>query len=197
MNYSDIKSDVKFRAHQIKMSEGIGTHMDSPSHCFENGITIPEIPLQNLLAHCVVIDVSKNIHQQFKLTVENIINYEQNFGQIAANSMVFIYTGWSRYWADPEKYRNNLQFPSVSEEAAELLLTRNICGLGIDTLSPDCSESGFPVHKLLLGAGKYMIENVANLNKLPAKGAYSLALPMKIGDGTEAPVRLIAFVKTQ
>ncbi len=194
IDYSDVEGAVKFRAHQIKMSEGIGTHMDSPAHCFANALTIPEIPLQKLLASCVVIDVSKNIHERFKLSCEDIIEYENNFGQIAPNDFIFIYTGWSRFWTNPEKYRNNLIFPSVSIEAAEFLLQRNICGIGIDTLSPDCIDSGFPVHRLLLNSGKYIVENVANLDKLPAKGAYSLALPMKIGGGTEAPVRLIAFV---
>jgi kynurenine formamidase len=50
------------------------------------------------------------------------------------------------------------------------------------------------VHKQLLGAGKYILENVTNLEGLPAKGSFILALPLKIKGGTEAPVRLIGLI---
>ncbi|MEI8296220.1 MAG: cyclase family protein [Alphaproteobacteria bacterium] len=105
-----------------------------------------------------------------------------------------IHTGWERYWGVPEKYRNNLVFPSVSAEAALALQMRQIVGLGIDTLSPDLPEDGFPVHQLILGAGKYIVENIANASKLPPMGAYILAFPMKIQGGTEAPIRLVGAI---
>ena len=76
-----------------------------------------------------------------------------------------------------------------------LLLKRNIAGLGIDTLSPDTPQSGYPVHQALLGEGKYIIENVANAIQLPPIGSFSLALPILTIGGTEAPIRLVAFVK--
>ena len=108
--------------------------------------------------------------------------------------MIF-WTGWDRYWKQPEKYRNNLVFPSISVEAADFLLTeRNITGLGIDTLSPDNPANGYPVHKLILGANKYIVENIANAGSLPPVGSYSLVLPMKIKDGTEAPVRMVGLI---
>jgi kynurenine formamidase len=37
-------------------------------------------------------------------------------------------------------------------------------------------------------------ENVANLEKLPAKGFQVIALPMKIKGGSGAPLRVVAFV---
>jgi len=37
-------------------------------------------------------------------------------------------------------------------------------------------------------------ENVANLDKLPPKGAIVFALPMKIKGGSGAPLRIIAFI---
>ena len=85
-------------------------------------------------------------------------------------------------------------FPSCSRDAAELLLERDIVSFGMDTISPDRPEDGFPVHKILLGSGKYIIENVANANKLPATGGYCFALPIKSFEGAEAPIRMIAMV---
>lgn len=62
-------------------------------------------------------------------------------------------------------------------------------------MSPDISVDGyFSVHELFLGAGKYLIENVANAHLLPLIGAYGIVLPLKLSEGAEAPVRFIAFV---
>ncbi len=192
-DYTDNKTQVSMRVHHIKMSAGIGTHMDAPKHFFADGKTIEEISLNQLLAPCIVINLSKNIDEKYQLTANDVKEFERNYGKINKNSFVIVYTGWGRYWSTPDKYRNNLVFPTISREAAEILLDRDIAGLGIDTLSPDCKDSGFPVHKLILGAGKYLIENIANAHQLLPTGSFSLALPIKIKDGTEAPIRLIAF----
>ncbi len=75
----------------------------------------------------------------------------------------------------PEQYWNNLQFPSASKEAVRLLIERDIAGLGIDTLGPDIAESSYPVHQIILGQGKYLIENIANAYLLAATGSIILA----------------------
>ena len=67
-------------------------------------------------------------------------------------------------------------FPSVSASVADLLISRNVVGIGIDTLGPDLPSSGFPVHQAILGAGKYIVENIANLEKMPRTGAYVMIL---------------------
>ena len=125
---------------------------------------------------------------------EDIRQFEREHGQIGAGAFVIVRTGWEQYWNEPEKYRNNLQFPSISRDAAELLLERKIAGLGIDTLSPDTPGSGYPVHEAILGAGKYIVENVANSSELPPLDSFSLALPIRTEGGTEAPMRLIGLI---
>lgn len=196
----EIKLDYEasgFRVQQIKMHAGIGTHMDAPAHCIPGGLTIAEIPLEKFLAPCVMIDVSAKSHERYTMPPEEIEHFEGVYGQIQPHSFVMIYTGWSQYWHDPDLYRNNHLFPSISKQAAELLVARNIVGLGIDTLSPDRPEDGFPVHETILGAGKYIIENVAHADELLLKQSYILALPLKTEDGTEAPVRLIGIIETK
>lgn len=191
LDYADCNTNVKFRVQKIEMHAGIGTHMDAPAHCIPGGTTIEEITLKQLITSCIVIDVSHNAHEKYSVTCDDIHDFEKKYGTIFKDTFVIIHTGWERFWNQPEKYRNNLIFPSISIEAAQLLLERNIIGLGIDTLSPDRDEDGFPVHQLLLNAGKYIIENIANSNKIPPIGASIIALPIKIKDGTEAPIRLI------
>ncbi len=197
LNYYDCTTAVRFKVQAFKMHAGIGTHIDSSAHCIPGGKTTDELPLQELLAPCVVIDVSSIAHEAYRLPVEDISDFENNYGLIPEGSFVIIYTGWDKYWSNPDKYRNNLSFPSVSEAAAQLLLQRSIRGLGIDTLSPDTPESGYPVHRILLGAGKYLVENVANAQTMPPLGGFTLALPIRLQGITEASIRLIGLVRTQ
>lgn len=193
VDYSDCTGDTKFRVQTLACPAGVGTHMDAPAHCIPGAQSIAEIPLEQLINSCVVIDVSKKVVESYAVQVDDIKMFEAKHGRIQENIFVIIYTGWSQYWKDPERYRNNLIFPSVSVEAAEFLLARGIVGLGIDTLSPDSGGEHFPVHQAVLGAGKYIIENIANANQLPPVGAQLIALPLKIEGGTESPLRLIGM----
>ena len=70
-------------------------------------------------------------------------------------------------------------------------------GIGIDTLSPDVPTSGFPVHKIILGADKYIVENIVGLEKMPATHAYVLTLPIKGLGLTEAPVRMVGLINDE
>lgn len=192
-DYHQSDAQVKFRIQHLQMGAGIGTHMDAPAHCISGGLTISEVPLQSLITRCYVINVADRAHEKYLVTVDDLQHFEEKHDRIHKNSVVIIYTGWSQHWNTPEKYRNNLVFPSVSEHAADYLLWRDVAGIGIDTLSVDTAESGYPVHKKMLGEGKYLVENVANANLLDPTGNYIMTLPIKIKDGTEAPVRLIGL----
>ncbi|WED44636.1 cyclase family protein [Legionella cardiaca] len=193
----DYKDDaqVSFRVQRLKMDAGIGTHIDAPAHCIKGGKSIAELELNELLAPCVLIDVAHLATADYQLTVKEILHFEERFGKIEEHSFVIIRTGWEGYWKQPEKYHNNYLFPSCGIDAAKLLLKRNVVGLGIDTLSPDRPDSGYPVHQAFLGAGKYIVENIANAATVPCVGSYALILPIKIEGGTEAPVRLVALLK--
>jgi kynurenine formamidase len=197
----EIKKDYDevFRVQQIKMHAGVGTHMDAPSHRIEGGLSIAEIPLEQLIVKACVIDVSKKAEADYEVSVEDIENYEKAYGIIPNGSLVIAFTGWCRFWPDPTNYRNvdaegQIHFPAFSATAAEFLLTRDIAGIAIDTLSPDCLDDTFPVHKLILGAGKYIIENIADCSQLPPKGAYVIALPLKAEESTESPLRIVALI---
>lgn len=194
LDYSDCSTEVKFRVQKLEMFDGMGTHMDAPAHCIPGGKVVSDIPLKQLISPCVVIDVSNQADEDYSITQEDVIAFENQHGRITDNTFVIFYTGWGRYWSDAKKYRNNLVFPSISKEAANVLLDRNIAGLGIDTLSPDIPSSGYPVHRKILSANKYIVENIAYADQLPAVGAYVLVIPIKISGATEAPIRLIALL---
>ncbi|MBM3207932.1 MAG: cyclase family protein [Chlamydiae bacterium] len=201
--FSEIKKDYDdmFRVQQFKMHAGIGTHMDAPSHKFQGSISIDEVAIENLFVPLHIIDVSHKSSSTYEISVKDILDYESRYGRIKGNSLVIGFTGWCHRFRDSNSYRNpdengHMHFPSFSKDAALLLLDRDVAGLGIDTLSPDCHDKEYPVHHLFLGKGKYIIENVADCSLMMKSGGFAVALPLKIEGATESPIRLIGcFIK--
>ena len=194
LDYGECAPPNLFRVQKItEMMAGVGTHMDAPAHCIQNGKTIDVLELKNLVTNCVVINIETS-DENYIARPDVVEKFEQEHGEIKQNSFVIFYTGWDKYWETPEKFRNGLSFPSIHEDTAKLLLERNISGIGIDTLSADAKGEDFPVHRAILGAGKYLVENIANAKDLPPTGAKIFIMPIKIKGGTEAPIRLIALV---
>ena len=115
-----------------------------------------------------------------------------------------MFSGWGQYWPDKKRYLGtdqpgdvaNLHFPGFSREAAEFLVShRDIDAVGVDTPSIDSGQTqDFIAHQILNGANKPGLENIANLDQLPPRGATLIALPMKIAQGSGAPVRIIAIL---
>ncbi len=194
VDYKDCKEPNLFRLQKIETKTGIGTHMDAPVHCFPGAKTIDMIDLNDLVTDCVMIDVSEVADENYVIMPSVVEEFENKHGKIAPNTFVIFYTGWDQFWTTPEKYRNGNISPSVDASTAEMLTSRDIAGLGIDTLSADKGKDDFPVHRIVLGAGKYLVENIANAKALPPTGAKIFVLPMKIKDGTEAPIRLVAQI---
>lgn len=195
LNYEDCATDCKFLVQRVEMLAGIGTHMDAPAHCFPKGKTFKDLSLSTLISPCILINVSQEVDENYCVGIETIKKFESKYGKAWKNSFVIFYTGWDQFWGQPEKYRNNYNFPSVSKEVAEYLVSEDIAGIGIDTLSPDRPESGYPVHQIILGAGKYIVENIANANLLPVTGSYIFAMPIRLSEGTEAPMRLLGMLQ--
>lgn len=87
-----------------------------------------------------------------------------------------------------------MHFPGFFKEAIDYLLTKNIVGIGIDALSSDGSDINFAVHHKILAAGKYIIENLCSLEKLPPQGSKVITLALKIKNGSEAPCCVVAEI---
>ncbi|MGE0669843.1 MAG: cyclase family protein [Parachlamydiales bacterium] len=198
---SEIKMDYDqgLRVLAYKCHAGVGTHIDAPSHFIPDADNIGDIPLETLIVPCTVLDLSSRRSGDLVVTSKEILEFEKKFGKIPEASLFFAHTGWAAFWSKPDQYRNldksgQMHFPTLSKDAAELLLERNVVGIGIDTLSPDPQGSQFPVHHLLLGKRKYILENVANLGRMPPVGAYVINFPMNIRFGAESPVRLVGLV---
>ena len=195
-----------YSANSLSTPEHGGTHLDAPIHFAESGRTTADIPLEQLVAPAVVIDVSRQAaaDRDYRLTREDVGAFEKAHGAIPRGAIVLVRTGWSRHWPDAKAYlgddtpgdASKLSFPSYGVEAAKLLVEdRGVGALGIDTASIDYGRSAdFLVHRTAAARNVPGLENLTNLDRLPARGAVVIALPMKIEGGSGGPLRAIALV---
>jgi kynurenine formamidase len=188
-------------------SEHGGTHADAPIHFAQGGRTMDQIPVTEWIAPAVKIDVSEacSRNRDYQLSVDDILAWEKKYGRLPERAWVILYTGvGTKFYPDKLKVLgttatgkealNELSFPGFSPESAVFLVTeRQITGIGLDTPSIDPGkDQNFMVHRILCAADKLALENLANLDRLPACGATLSAIPMLIRDGTGAPVRVYA-----
>lgn len=197
-----------YSAYNFSGAEHGGTHIDSPVHFAEGKKTVEQIGLEQLIAHGVKIDVSAKTanDRDYRITTDDITNWESANGKIPEWSIVLFQTGFGSKWPDKRSYLGtdqkgpdavkDLHFPGLHPEAAKWLVeNRKIHAVGIDTASIDYGQSTlFDSHVTLMTNNIPAFENVANVDRLPAKGFHIVALPMKIKGGSGAPLRIVAFL---
>lgn len=185
----------------FRIPEHFGTHVDSPAHFIAGKETIERIKVKKFIAPAVVIDICAKVaaNADYQLTAADIQEFEKG-GAIPDGAAILLLTGWDKRYSEPEKYRNPdangvLHFPGFSLEAIQYLLRNpKIVALGIDTLSIDYGPSkDFQGHKISHGRGLYHIENLTNLDKLPARGAVIFVGSLPIENGSGSPARVLAI----
>ena len=194
-----------YATNDYSASEHGGTHLDAPIHFAEERRTVEKIPLSQLIGPVRVIDIHMACIRDpdYLLLPADIFFHESRFGRLEPGTIVLIRTGFGQYYPDPLKYlgsdergiADDLHFPGISREAAQLLVDRRVDLVGIDTASIDHGPSkDFAAHRVLSRANIPALENVANLGRLPEEGATLIALPMKIEGGSGGPCRVVAIL---
>ena len=200
-----------YEAYSFRGAEHGGTHIDAPVHFAKGRRGVDAIPVERLIGPACVIDVSAAALQDadYQVTVGDIQAWEQQHGAIPAGAIVLLRTGYAAFWPDAARYLGTaergaaavakLHFPGLHPQAARWLAAeRRLDAIGIDTPSIDFGQSRlFEAHRVLFARNIPAFENVANLDRLPAAGAWVVALPMKIRGGSGAPLRIVALLPRQ
>jgi len=188
------------------MAEHMGTHVDAPKHFVADGRTTGELRLDEMISLGIVIDVSDKAERDpdYSLTVDDVLRWERQHGQIPSRATVLLHSGWGQRWHDFDAYLNKdaegvLHFPGFSGEVARFLVEeREITALGLDTLSADnmirTLAEDSPVHRTVHEADGLIIENLARLDQLPVRDFILVVAPIPIEGGTGAPARVFALI---
>jgi kynurenine formamidase len=189
-------------------SEHGGTHIDAPVHFARGHQTVDQIPPDTLIAPAVVVDVTEASakNADYQASVDDLTRFEQQHGRIPDGSIVLIKTGFANKWPNAPAYLGTaergeaavakLHFPGLHPDAAKWIVeNRRVKMLGIDTASIDYGQSKlYETHRMLYSHDVPALENLASLDRLGPTGTLLIALPMKIGGGSGAPVRVVAVV---
>jgi kynurenine formamidase len=190
-----------YYAQAWSFAEHSGTHMDAPGHFTPGGRLTPELDPEELFAPVAVIDIALRAatNPDAQVEVRDLRAYEHRHGRIPRHAAVFMYSGWERRVGDPQAYLNpgpdgRFHFPGFGLDAVEWLLERrHIRAIGVDTVSLDIGASTtFDVHKRLLGADRYGLENLANLGHIPPRGAEAIVGVIPWEQGSGGPCRVLA-----
>lgn len=200
--------DFYYESYSVCTAEHGGTHLDAPIHFYAERKTVEELEISQLTGRAVVVDVTEQVAQNrdYEIQVDDLLYWESDHGPIPNGSIILFHTGMGQYWPDAVSYLGtelkgeegvaNLSFPGIHPDTATWLVNnRNINALGLDTPSLDYGKSVlFETHQILFEQNIPGFENVANLERLPPTGAFIIALPMKIKDGSGAPLRIVAHI---
>jgi kynurenine formamidase len=190
-----------FYAQEWTFGEHSGTHMDAPGHFVTGGRFVPELELSELVLPIVVIDISSRARRDPDAAVSaaDLRAFERRHGRIPRGSLVAMYSGWDARVRNPDRFKNadadgTYHFPGWSEQAVEILLDqRRPAAIGVDTMSLDPGPSTtFAVHTTWLGADRYGLENLNNLDRIPPRGAVATVGVIPWQDGSGGPARVLA-----
>ena len=173
---------------RLSISTHTGTHLDMPKHFFSSGATSDVMDISNFIGKAVLIDCTA-VGQHQQIPVGHVMKYEN---QLLKADFALFYTNWDRHWGTAKYYG---RFPVLSAEAVGFLVSTNLKGIGLDFPSiDDFGSTEYPNHKLVLGQGMIIIENLTNLGRLVNETFQFAAFPLKIKEGDGSPVRAVAIV---
>jgi kynurenine formamidase len=175
-----------FAMSRWEMANHIGTHIDAPAHQIAGGAVLDDVPLERLVCDAVVIDARARAPQG-EITRAEI---EPHLGRIRPGDWVFINSGNAGNWG-ADAYWTGWSYPDA--DAAQALIDVGISGIGFDGPSCDPVDSpDHPLHRVWLGAGRLILENLAELGGLPERVRVVVA-PIKVRGANGGPSRVLAF----
>lgn len=193
----------------IHTGEHTGTHLDAPVHWVtgKDGLDVSQAPLSTLVAAAVVIDVSAEVAKDadFLLEIEHVRAWETEHGPLPEGGWLLYRTGWSARGDDAVAFanadENGPHTPGVSPGCAKWLAQESpIAGFGTETVGTDAGaahgfDPPFACHNFLMGANKWGLTSLRNLEQLPATGVLLVVSPLPIVGGSGSPARVLALVE--
>lgn len=171
----------QLRLRNLSFSSHQGTHVDAPAHVLERGAFLKDFPLEIFSGPARILKLGK-LGPKSAVTREMLAAFDKT---IANCERLLFSAHWNGdYFEDS---------PFFTPEAAKWLAAQSqILLVGFDWPSPDeFGDEDLPIHKILLSKSLLFIENLTNLETLPAK-FHLTAFPLSLHDAEGSPVRAVA-----
>jgi len=163
---------------EIRGSAHSGTHMDAPKHYLARAAGIDEMPLEAGIGPARVIA----IQDPDLIRVQEIAGH----GLKQGDRVLFKTRNSTRCWKTSEFQE---LFVHLATEAANYLAQCRVLTVGVDYLSVGgAGTDGAEIHRILLGAGIWIIEGL-NLEHVDPADYEMVCLPLKIVGSDGAPAR--------
>jgi kynurenine formamidase len=192
----------------FRTGEHTGTHFDAPNHWATNkdGADIASVPATAFLRPACVLDFTQQVADDpdFLVEVADVEAWQQQHGPIPSGGWLLFRTGWSARRTQEEMTNaddTGPHSPGLSAECARWVAEQSpAIGIGVETVGTDAGaahsfDPAFPCHAMLLGAGKYGLTQLRNLDRLPPTDAMVVATPLPIVSGSGSPARVLALVE--
>ncbi|GEK35146.1 cyclase family protein [Kurthia sibirica] len=199
--------DDGFLAQNFSFAGQYGTHLDAPVHFVRNTRHVEDLKLKELVLPLVVVNIVDQVEEddEYTITLDDIVFFEQQHGLIEAGSFVALRTDWSKRWPNRDAFNNKddtgrNHAPGWSVDVLKFLFEkRHISAIGHETFDTDSSKEYAKNGQLLaeyyvLDQDTYQIELLTNLHELPAKGAIIFNIVAKPEEASGFPVRSFAVL---
>jgi arylformamidase len=159
---------------RIETGSHTGTHIDAPLHFVDGGKTTAEIPLENLVGPCQVVDMTGKT----KITAADLDLLDLPQG----TQKLLFKTDNSRLWEDMT-HSFFEEFCALTADAALWVVEHGIHLVGIDYLSIQLYHDTFDTHVILLSNEVVIVEGL-DLRKVAPDAYRLICLPLKM-EGVE------------
>jgi kynurenine formamidase len=182
----------RFNVLRIELGTHTGTHVDAPYHFVEDGARIDELEPSLFAGPGVIVDVTGR-EPRTEIAWEAI---EPWADRLRPGTILALRTDWTDLHFGTDRAYDH---PFVSAEACERILELGVRTLAIDAFSPDETilgggEPAWDAHRLLLGAGGVIAENLTNLGAVSAEEPLLCLFPLRLSDGADgSPCRAVAL----
>ncbi len=182
--------DSEYNLETIGYCPHTGTHMDAPFHVLNGEGTIESVDPTVLIGQACIIRL--DVSGDYEITAQDVKDWEAEHGEIQQGEAVLFDTNQDKLWeSDPQGYISS--YPHLAAETAEYLVQKGARFVGCEAISPDTSEP--TCHKILLGGGVEVVENLCNLDQVGADRCYVIGTFANVQSSTGVWTRILAYYR--
>ncbi|OEU71447.1 MAG: cyclase [Desulfovibrio sp. S3730MH75] len=180
---------------KVVLGTHTGTHIDAPRHFVPDGITVDEIPLEQINGVACLLDFSKlparaSVDAEMLKVVSKGASVERILIRFDGEKRL----GTMAYYEEQ---------PWLTDCAARWLVENGCKLIGLDVAMPDNPVNGrdssndSPNHKIFLENGTIILEYLINLSQIQAETFDIIVAPLKLKGGDGAPARCFAIIEDE